>query len=48
MLAKILIVEDHPDSRESLRIQIERLGYQVIEARSGEEAIQKAFTENPD
>lgn len=48
MLAKILIVEDHDDSREILRIQIEHLGYEVIEARSGEEAIQKAFTENPD
>ncbi len=48
MLAKILIVEDHPDSREILRIQIERLGYEVIEARSGEEAIEKALAQNPD
>lgn len=48
MPAKILIVEDHDDSREILRIQIEHLGYEVIEARSGEEAIEKALAENPD
>ena len=48
MPAKILIVEDNPDSREILRIQIERLGYEVIEALSGKEAIKKALVENPD
>ncbi len=48
MGAKILIVEDHPDSREILRIQIEHLGYEVIEAKSGEEAIEKALAQNPD
>ncbi len=48
MGAKILIVEDHDDSREILRIQIERLGYEVIEARNGAEAIEKALAQNPD
>lgn len=48
MLAKILIVEDHPDSRDLLRIQIEYLGYKVIEALSGEEAPEKALVESPD
>jgi two-component system sensor histidine kinase BarA len=48
MPAKILIVEDHPDSREILRIQIEHLGYKVIEALRGEEALEKALVEDPD
>jgi two-component system phosphate regulon response regulator PhoB len=48
MAAKVLIVEDHPDSREILGIQIEHLGYEVIEALSGEEAIGKSLVENPD
>ena len=48
MLVQVMIVEDHPDSREILRIQIEYLGYKVIEALSGEEALEKALVENPD
>ena len=48
MPAKVLIVEDHPDSRQLLSIQIERLGYEVIEAGSGEEAIEKALAEDPE
>lgn len=48
MPAKVLIVEDHQDFREILRIQIEYLGYKVIEALSGEEALEKALVENPD
>ena len=48
MPAKILIVEDHTDSREILRIQIEYLGYKVIEALRGEEALEKALVEDPD
>ena len=48
MCPKILIVEDQPDSREILRKVIEHLGYEVIEARSGEEGIEGALAENPD
>ena len=48
MPVQVMIVEDHPDSREILRIQIEYLGYKVIEALSGEEALEKALVENPD
>jgi two-component system cell cycle response regulator DivK len=48
MPARILVVEDHRDSREILRIQFEHLGYEVIEAKNGEEAIEKALAENPD
>jgi CheY-like chemotaxis protein len=40
--AKILVVEDHPDSLEVLTIQLKGLGYQVIEAATGQEGIDKA------
>lgn len=42
MAAKILVVEDHPDSLEVLTIQLKGLGYQVIEAVTGQEGIEKA------
>lgn len=48
MQAKILIVEDNPDSREVFRIQIEYLGYEVIAVESGEECIERALVEKPD
>lgn len=47
MSAKLLIVEDHEDSREILKVQLEALGYEVIEAASGEEGLEKAFVETP-
>ena len=42
MPAKILVVEDHADSLEVLTIQLKCLGYQVIEAMTGQEGIGKA------
>lgn len=45
---KILIVEDHPDSREILKIQIQVIGFEVVEAASGEEALEKVAAEAPD
>lgn len=48
MPVKILIVEDHPDAREILKIQIEVIGYEVVEATNGEEALAKAAAERPD
>lgn len=44
---KILVVEDHPDSREILVVQLQRMTCEVIEAASGEEAIEKASAEGP-
>jgi two-component system cell cycle response regulator DivK len=45
---KILIVDDNQDSRE-LAVQIlKNVGYQMIEAADGEDALEKANTENPD
>lgn len=46
-LNKILIVEDHRDSREAFRALFEAFGYQVIEAVNGRDAIERAMTEQP-
>lgn len=46
---KILVVEDHPDSREVLVLQLRRMSFkEIIEAERGEEGIDKALTEGPD
>jgi CheY-like chemotaxis protein len=38
---KILVVDDEPQMRRALRLSLNAHDYQVIEARSGEEALQK-------
>jgi CheY-like chemotaxis protein len=38
----VLIVEDHPDTRELLKYLIESSGYRVLEAGDGEEAVRLA------
>jgi CheY-like chemotaxis protein len=45
--AKILIVEDHQDSREAFHALFEAFGYDVVEAVNGREAIEKAALEQP-
>jgi len=37
---RILIIEDDPDIRDILKIQLEQGGHQVIEAKDGEEGIE--------
>jgi two-component system cell cycle response regulator DivK len=44
---KILIVEDHRDSREALKALFEAFGYLVTEATNGREAIRAAQSERP-
>ena len=44
---KILIVEDHRDSREALRALFEAYGYQVVEAINGRIGVEKAAIERP-
>jgi len=48
LLIKILVVEDHPDSREILTTQLRNMGYHVAEATTGEEGIEKAQVYLPD
>ena len=44
----VLIVEDHPDGRESLRLLLELLGYQVDVAADGIEGVHKALQGRPE
>ncbi len=46
-LDKILIAEDHHDSREALKALFEAFGYVVVEARNGHEAVEMALRERP-
>ncbi len=48
MLRKILIVEDDPDMALALRMPLEASGYEIIEARSGLEGLQKLQEVQPD
>jgi CheY-like chemotaxis protein len=45
---KILIIEDHPDCRELLKIVLSRSGYLVFQAGTGLEALERASTTIPD
>ena len=47
-LKKVLVVEDDQDNREMVLKVLKYNGYGVIEAVDGQEAIEKAKTENPD
>src|SRR5688572_7733484 len=47
-MTKILLVEDHPDIRHLVRIQLERLGFVVIIATNGKEGVATAIAAKPD
>jgi DNA-binding response OmpR family regulator len=46
--AKILIVEDRPDTRNMIRLALEKSGYVVMEAGDGDEALKKIKKNNLD
>jgi CheY-like chemotaxis protein len=46
--ARILVVDDVADNLEILRMHLSSLGYEVVVARDGEEALAKACKELPD
>ncbi len=46
-MAKILVVDDEPEILMLVRMMLEKHGYETIEARNGEECLQK-LKENPD
>jgi CheY-like chemotaxis protein len=46
-MKRILIVEDKPSSRELLRAVLEQLGYEVLEARDGEEGLRLIRDQEP-
>ncbi|MFQ5952117.1 MAG: response regulator [Candidatus Omnitrophota bacterium] len=45
---KVLIVDDEPDILKAAVFRIKKAGYDVIEAVSGKEGLEKAQTEPPD
>jgi DNA-binding response OmpR family regulator len=48
MKKKILVVDDEADILEFLQLVLEERGYEVVTARSGEEAIARAEIDHPD
>src|SRR3984893_2387440 len=46
--ATILVVDDEPQIRRVLRATLSSTGYEVIEAQSGQEAIEMVVTERPE
>lgn len=47
-MAKILLVEDEPDTRELVRLTLELDGHEVVEAGTAEEGIARARSTRPD
>ena len=45
---RILIAEDHMDSREALRALLEAIGYEVYVAHDGRQAVEHALAVQPD
>jgi two-component system cell cycle response regulator DivK len=44
----VLIVEDADDARYFMRLELEQLGYRVVEAENGARAVEVAVRERPD
>jgi two-component system cell cycle response regulator DivK len=47
-MARILLVEDEPDTRELVRLTLELDGHEVVEAGTGEDGIDRARRWTPD
>jgi two-component system, cell cycle response regulator DivK len=47
-VAKVLVAEDHEDTRQLLRTLLEKRGFSVVEAGDGFEAVDAAEREQPD
>jgi two-component system cell cycle response regulator DivK len=48
MTKRILVVEDHEDNRQILRVLLGSAGYSMIEAHDGETALTTTASERPD
>jgi two-component system, cell cycle response regulator DivK len=48
MTKRILVVDDHEDNRQILRVLLASAGYIMIEAQNGETALAAALSERPD
>lgn len=47
-MAKILIIDDDPDIVTAVRLTLESVGHEVVEAGSGKEGIARIKTDRPD
>ncbi|TET81761.1 MAG: response regulator [Anaerolineales bacterium] len=47
-MTKILIIDDDPDMILALHLCLEDAGYEIVEAESGNEGLEKVKSENPD
>ncbi len=47
-MKKVLIVEDHPDMRLLLSLEVELMGFEAITAQNGKEGVERALSEKPD
>lgn len=47
-MPKILVIEDNEVNREALARQLERRGFNVVEAANGQEGVEQARSEKPD
>ncbi len=45
---RVLVVDDHPQVVELIKLRLESAGYQVIAAYDGHDGLKKAREENPD
>jgi CheY-like chemotaxis protein len=45
---RVLLAEDHDDTRDALKLLLEMQGYEVLAARNGEEALALALEASPD
>lgn len=45
---RVLVAEDHDDTRQLLRLMLERRGFDVLEAADGEEAVRLVECARPD
>jgi CheY-like chemotaxis protein len=46
-MKKVLVIEDNPDNMRLISYSLERAGYQVIHAGTGEEGVELAIRERP-
>lgn len=48
MKKRILLAEDRPETIEVMQLELEVLGFEVVVAQNGLEAVEKATAESPD
>jgi CheY-like chemotaxis protein len=46
-MIKILLIEDHPQMRESLGLMLEMEGFEVVSAENGRRGLELAQTQSP-